>query len=141
MGHKWEISTLRKYLNRDFLEAAFTEQEQQLIFTKRKITEYQYAAEWEIKKYHEEIGEKVFVPNMDELKPLIHIFRMRLLSAQPTAYAMHKNVAQKKNKAEWWVREPNLKVDFKGNSRYFKSESVEEVQYVGVRPAIWVKYE
>jgi hypothetical protein len=84
----------------------------------------------------------VFVPDKEELESLFHIFRKRMLIGVPTEYAKHRQVFTENNKAKWWLRTPKMAVDTKGNARKCGDYSSNKTSpYVGVRPAIWVKYE
>lgn len=145
LAHWWELSSLRSYLNDVFLNVAFTKLEQDVIFDKTKNTPYLCehtmigGQPWG--ETVEETHEKIFIPNKEELKILFQFSHRYLLSALPTEYAKHDRVMVKKGKSSWWLREHRI-IDFRGKEIDFPlQEKREVVAAVGVRPAIWVKYE
>ncbi len=113
----WETCTLRKWLNEDFCEMAFSEEEQSMILPtvlkndNRSIREYG----------HEESGEqdttdRVFILSALEAGKYLNIKEIRLENQEgrilPTAYALHNSAftsdinptADGKPAGLWWTR-------------------------------------
>ena len=105
--YNWENSYLRLWLNREFLQGAFTEFERELLSTERNRSSYgEYSA-----PSFQETTEKVFV--LEDYT----FFKKKFLKAKATKYAISKKVFRdKKGFAIWWLRHVN---SYKPDNNYY----------------------
>ena len=116
---KWNNCTLNSWLNYNFLNMAFTAQEQRSIYSM--------------------LSDQVFLLSYDEVRQYV---RGRDLYGYPTAYAMSRGVYADSynNLSWWWLRSTGTRenqaygVNTKGviNEYHMRKESG------GIRPAVWV---
>ena len=138
---KWGSSTVRQWLNNEFLNTAFTKEEQAKIVEKEAQTKdnSQYGTEGEkpgpfdkICLFAEAGIKKHFPSNIDRM-------------AKPTPYAKSKGVAcdSAEGNCHWWTRTPGYNqqyacvVDMLGNLNMFGEPAFAD--FVGIRPFIWIK--
>ena len=138
---KWGSSTVRQWLNNEFLNTAFTKEEQAKIVEKEAQTKdnSQYGTEGEkpgpfdkICLFAEAGIKKHFPSNIDRM-------------AKPTPYAKSKGVAcdSTEGNCHWWTRTPGFNqqyacvVDMLGNLNMFGEPAFAD--FVGIRPFIWIK--
>ena len=138
---KWGSSTVRQWLNNEFLNTAFTKEEQAKIVEKEVRTKdnSQYGTEGEkpgtfdkISLFAEAGIKKHFPSNIDRV-------------AKPTPYAKSKGVAcdSTEGSCHWWIRTPGFNqqyacvVDMLGNLNMFGEPAFAD--FVGIRPFIWIK--
>ena len=138
---KWGSSTVRQWLNNEFLNTAFTKEEQAKIVEKEAQTKdnSQYGTEGEkpgpfdkICLFAEAGIKKHFPSNIDRM-------------AKPTPYAKSKGVAcdSTEGSCHWWTRTPGYNqqyacvVDMLGNLNMFGEPAFAD--FVGIRPFIWIK--
>jgi len=128
----WETCTLRKWLNNNFLNAAFTSNEQKRIVSIKLKTEDSY-------KYNLNGGndtiDKVFLLSGREVTLYFPEEKDRILTV--TEYAYNLDEHYKPNHTfQWWLRTTSTGVDLEGDIGYYVGDN----EYVfAVRPAIWIK--
>ena len=131
----WEQSSLRKWLNRDFLRTAFTSDQRDRIIVSTvfaaKNPEYRTPA-------GPSTADMVFCLSIHEID---HYFRNSYSSrtALPTAYAQSKGSFEYGD--DWWTRTPGVSLDScisitDNGSSYLRGTEV--TADAGVRPALWV---
>lgn len=135
----WKESTLREWLNSDFIDTAFTEEEQELILEKNqrnKRNPYYSGVNFK------DTRDRVFALSVYEVSEYLG---EDVPGAEPTAYALAK--AQEHGTADigwWWLRNTGM------NRYYFTGVPATggifyggyaEGHHAYVRPAIWVTTE
>ena len=138
----WETSSIRAWLNGEFFNKAFNEEEQ------KRIKESQISDEIDPTygtMTGNETKDKVFLlsrnearrysPNIDELKCLATEYAIK------QGVRVEKNEEIDKNMCEWWLRSPG-KNNTKANFVYTfggTSDIGRDVHWeMGVRPALWI---
>jgi hypothetical protein len=133
----WENCTLRTWLNKDFYEHAFNEEEQELVVQTLVKAEKN-------PNYNTDAGsdtlDKVFILSSSEVHKYFHGHRA---ACSATPYAQrHGALEGKRGKCYWWLRTPgyyqydSAYVDSEGNVHVF-GDYVNYLDTV-VRPAIWI---
>ena len=136
----WETCTLRKWLNEEFINEAFTESEKLLIPTVTVSADRNPG-------YDTNPGnptkDKVFLLSIDEANRYFSSDRMR--QCRPTEYADANNIVLKKNSGncEWLLRSPGIDQDHAacvgGDGRVDAYGShVDYDSLHAVRPALWI---
>lgn len=125
-ANNWEYSEIRQWLNNDFYNQAFTEQE------KKHITDFK--------------GDNVFLLSSEEAETGIYKYFQcdRDRQCKPTEYAV-ANGAYYKGNCIWWLRSATT------NPSYFGARKVDAIGFdgdwrnlsptaddVAVRPALWI---
>lgn len=131
----WETSTLRKWLNEVFYDAAFTEEEKELILLSTVSNQEQEGnAEWD------SVGggdteDKVFLLSVGEVQRYFDDF-----TCSGTEYAKDKGAnIPFLNKTSWWLRSPGKKQSETATAGLGKIDSTPVSKNgIGVCPAIWV---
>lgn len=153
-GVTWETSTLRKWLNDDFLNAAFSEDEQGRIPTVTVSAEENptYNAHNDELYYYGTVPgsntqDRVFLLSIQESKVYFESDDARRCQATAYAVAKHDGEYGLRNGAVWWwLRSPGVRQDMAAlvivtnkdvNVLDYQGASV--VGYNAVRPAIWVE--
>lgn len=140
MNVTWESCSIRQWLNDEFLNEAFSQQEMAMIPTVTVSNNINYG-------YGTDAGratqDRVFLLSMDELYNGTYEDSERRCSA--TFYAVNKGVYEDETNGNcwWWLRTPGMsevhaaQVDCDGKV----SEKGSFVNYdnIGVRPAIWIE--
>ena len=136
----WETCALRRWLNEDFYNAAFTEDEKnRIISTNVKNSDNP--------EYNTPGGndteDKVFLLSIDEAEQYLTEFERRL---SPTPYAVKQGAAESYNdNSWWWLRSPGSHpygaacVDAGGDIRG-RNHIALRVKYA-VCPALWIELE
>ena len=147
----WEECTLRKWLNKDFLEDAFDEAEQKRIAETnlRNADNSKFGTSG-----GEDTLDKVFLLSVDEANAYFSSDDAR--KCKPTEYAESQVAAYVVNGCcWWWLRSPgyepdravsvydNGHIEMTGNLVYGDAWGDEVMEYTGnaVRPALWVNIE
>ena len=143
----WETSSIRRWLNEEFIQAAFSIDEQKQIV---KITNKNPNSS----KYRTEGGkdtqDKIFLLSTNEAENYFASDETR--ACEPTAYVVAKDayVDDENGNCQWWLRTPGFaqnRADFifhdgavsvNGNE---VDDSFLGYNYVAVRPALWVNLE
>ena len=122
----WENSTIRKWLNQDFLNSAFTEVEQALIL--------------ETKVYNS-MADQIFLLSYKEA--FVDYFTSdKERICKPTTYAVNQGAYMHDNAAGWWLRSPGKN---QSDAIYVRSvgscldHSVDS-DSICVRPALWIEF-
>lgn len=136
----WEKSTLRKWLNESFLNAAFSAEEQIAIQSTNVPADRN-------PEYYTDPGnattDKVFLLSIDEAKRYFSSNDAR--ACQPTAYAVENGAYSDSGNCWWWLRSPGRNqrdaalVIYFGSVKYL-GDDVNSV-YACARPALWVNLE
>ncbi len=138
----WENSTLRAWLNKEFLEAAFTKKELKDVVENTVINS-------DNAKHNTPGGndtqDKIFLPSIDEAEKYFETDELR--RAQGTEFAASSGLKLDKSilyagNSVWWLRTPGLKAF---HACYVNNDGViyptvnVNIENFGVRPAMWVK--
>ena len=141
MPVSWEDSSLRQWLNGEFLNLAFSEEEQNSIVTKSVFAE-------DNREFGTEAGndtqDPVFLLSISEVEKYFHSDPDRMCA--PTSYAVNNGAHGKtEGYCWWWMRSPGKTVNYaacvgsdgvvncSGNDVMYESGAVGTV-----RPALWV---
>ncbi len=133
----WESCTLRKWLNEDFYNAAFSAEEQNQILTavlknpgNRNISGC------------DDTTDRIFILNLDEADNYFSSNKSRCTTTTAYAAAQGRAARNTYGKQRWWLRSPGTMrshaadvdqtgdINKIGNSMYYV--------YNGVRPAMWI---
>lgn len=135
----WETSSLRKWLNHDFIDKAFSEDEQSRILTVKNKNPDHTLAETSSGR---DTDDQVFILTMEEAKELFSSYSSR--QAKPTAYAIAQGayVNPDNQMTWWWLRTTSWLTDHVTFATSGGDVSVEgrEVnrQDAGIRPVMWI---
>ncbi len=133
----WESSTLRTWLNDDFLKSAFTAEEQ------AKIVRTTVTADAN-PKYATTPGNEtedwIFALSISEAQTYFGSSADR--KCQPTAYALSVGVAEEYGNCKWWMRSPGFIQNYAAHAWadgniHFDGAGVDA--YLAVRPSMWVE--
>ncbi len=140
----WKKSSIRRFLNEDFLSSAFHKEERDLILPETNpadIRTHQKATptDWEISE--EKVTDQVFL--LDPYQADIYFLNDEQRRALPTAYVLSKGGNEKK---DWWLRTLTFRPDYsvpyatlvwpEGKISHYGFDCIFEEM---VRPVIWVK--
>lgn len=133
----WEGSTIRKWLNRDFMLNAFTLSERRRIRSARVKTANNT-------RYYTKGGrvtkDKLFLLSLDEAEKYFSFNSERICLT--TAYAISKVIPSDSGK--WWLRSPGYKqhqAAYVGEEgRIADSGALVDEAACYVRPALWIKF-
>ena len=155
----WELSDIREWLNHEFLEKAFSKNEQNFIIKKEidSTCTYQTGCDDICTT-----KDKVYLLSRMDIRKGRSLFGNKLKKCKPTKYALSKMVYGGKHKCLWWLRDTNelyyvsggigytgQYVYCGGQSKYVCINNNETKKYleesqrkkVGVRPVITLKVE
>ena len=131
----WEDCSLRAWLNSDFIDEAFTAEEQDLILTTEVINS-------RLGKYGDDgndTKDRVYILNMDESSRYFEDADDRKTTA--TQYAIDKGArVDKKNVCSWWLRSRG---EIRNKTAYVYVNGKRDYLYVSnytltVRPVMWL---
>ena len=134
----WAECTLRSWLNGEFIDAAFTVDEQRFLVETMLMTPGST-------KYQTRGGspttDRVFCLSIEELQKYFRCMPERKTTA--TAHALEEGVSEFGGGAHWWSRSPGR---YQDNIAYVTPAgnidlygiNVGRENYMGVRPAMWV---
>ncbi len=137
----WETCTLRKWLNEEFYQKAFTEQERKQISL--ETIQNLNNRRWNTKG-GEETEDHVFLLSIEEAEKYFSSDEER--QAKATEYAKEQRcwVSGETGNSFWWLRSPGLDInDAAGvNSGGCVNNlgSCVSTNIVGIRPALWIKF-
>ena len=125
----WEKCTLRKWLNSEFINNAFSEEEQQIIALTKNDTNGSHTTE-----------DKIFLLSTEEA---LEYLRKKKRKCMPTPYAKQHNAwSSDNNFCFWWLRSPGFNQSIAagvggGGDVYYYCTYVTN-DYCAVRVAMWV---
>lgn len=140
----WETSQLRRWLNDDFINEAFSAKEQEMIVT-TKVSNPNNP------EYNTDGGnnteDKIFLLSIEEAEKYFSSKENR--QCKPSAYAKEHVSTYDNGNCCWWLRSPGTHrnkaayVDHDGYVAYFGTDlsawsDYESYYYTAVRPAMWV---
>ena len=135
----WEHTSLRRWLNEDFLETAFTRAEQRIIMAVENENPKHDIAKTSSGR---STIDRVFILNMEEAEALFDSNSDRI--SGPTAYAAARGAYVNNNNLMgwWWLRTTSFKTDHvtyvaSGGGVSYEGREVTRDD-AGVRPVIWV---
>ncbi len=137
----WETCTLRRWLNNDFINSAFTSVEKELIPTVTVSAEKN-------PEYNTDAGnatqDKVFLLSINEMNKYFSSDSAR--ECKSPAYADENGVFVVTNgNCMWWLRSPGLIQDFAaivdGRGAVFEDGLTVKFVSNAVRPALWISLE
>ena len=152
-SHLWSLSTLLPQLNNEFLTTAFNDDEQDYIHLEEQTTNHLLRNYLDREVRTEKTKDKVFVIDADEVDTIFTSTKKDLLMAKPTPYAIKCGVYVKNGNSPWWLRSVYETVNHSsqlwiscvaddGKRTGYSSDAPQKaISRVGVRPAIWIKYE
>ena len=132
----WENSTLRPWLNGEFLESAFTAEEQAAILAPSKIDDKKHS--------FNKTGsgaDKLFILSVDEAYKYMPPQSPKNLICWPTDYAAAKTAgSDSSTPISWWMRTPGGKAgEVRGiGPEGYSFNGKADREDVAVRPALWV---
>ena len=152
----WEKCTLRSWLNRDFLDSAFSEEEQKYILnTKLKNNTADYGDGVKRVSSGNDTEDNIFLLSFDEFKE----YSAQLTDVDASAYAknIYNEVSESKyKKRDWWLRSMGIDkrsaiivdpVNFpdgpNGKPKFVEGRTINAYvnsYVVYVRPAMWVEF-
>lgn len=132
----WETCTLRQWLNNDFFNTAFTEEEKAIIAT---VTVTADQNPYDIDPVNE-TQDRVFLLSATEANEYFYSDAYR--KCQPTNYVATNNALKSDNiNCRWWLRSDNRFkisiVNFYGIVNHISNDVYRDD--CGVRPALWVE--
>lgn len=135
----WENSTIRKWLNNEFINTAFSNDERAKIETTLvlNLDNTEKGTKGGNSTY-----DRVFLLSMSEARKYFENNNERI--GKPTAYAMQKNLCYNRNlgSISWWLRSPG-QVQFRAGHINYDGSIADGLAVAadgyGVRPALWVK--
>ena len=142
----WKECALRKWLNSDFLQKAFTIEEQQKIIT--VTNQNSDNMDWSTKG-GEDSPDKIFLLSIDEVETYLSNFN-RIAEATPYAVKHGSHVVVSdlffgSGEYWWWLRSPGndntSAACIAQSGRLLKSGLSIRSQGISVRPALWIKPE
>jgi len=146
-GITWDKSDLREWLNNNFLNAAFSKEEQEMIAYSKLKNNSVTVDLWD-RVIHVDGGsyytsDRIFCLSLDESKYVME--RLRYLNEMPcipTEYARKRGAEVKKNGCSWWFRSPGH-IQYAASFAYGDNVwgDCVDSDYVAVRPALWLKLE
>lgn len=130
----WENCSLRKWLNSDFLTAAFSEEDREYILKKTIIDDNDYDD-------YNATTDTVFLLNVDETEKYFDSNSDRKASATAYASSQCDSTLNTEDGAEWWLRtltdyDSIVTIKKDGHISLYGEETY--AVDVAVRPAIWV---
>ena len=146
----WMTTRLVKWLNVDFYDAAFTEEEQdKILWTEVEIHDMDYAYNEGDELYRDPVLNQVFLLGMDDLVKY-YPAKLDTLYCEATDYAVSQG-APKEN-CSWWLRGPCEITRFENgevetgkpvanvncNPQDGKADLIFDDPKEGIRPAMWV---
>ena len=139
-GTAWEDSDLREWLNEEFYEDAFTDEEKEWIY----LSEIPNARKQNYGLNEYDTEDHVFVLSLYEAKELLP--SKKTGAAEPTKYALAQGVqkSQTSGNSWWWLRtsakDPSrVNVVFSSGIPSREGEEMHETTEAGgVRPSMWV---
>lgn len=135
----WESCTLRKWLNNDFVNAAFSEKERELISAQTVSSDPNLEGKAD---YGKTTQDKVFVLRTAEIHKYLN--QLGIASCKPTAYAQAQGtyVHSSNGNCHWWLRSPSNRyghtITIQNDGNIYRQG--DRVDYAGnaVRPVLWV---
>ncbi|WP_408071793.1 DUF6273 domain-containing protein [Butyrivibrio sp. JL13D10] len=134
---EWVLCSLRRWLNGEFYNVAFTDAERELIVTVNNTTHdaWSYYEKWsETSKHDNTSSDKVFLLSYDEAEKYFESANDRICYA--TDYAMGKQIF---SECKWWLRTQNFP---NGAAVYIDSDGTLTDISVhianNVRPVLWI---
>ena len=123
----WTDSSLRRWLNNDFLNGAFSPEEKKRILT------------GSVAVGNGAVSDRVFIPCREEA--LILLSDPRDKTAAPTGYALSPDmpVDSISGGAPWWIRgQGGAKCELISHMGFVGEVNDQSLTMVGVRPALWI---
>lgn len=133
----WETCTLRKWLNKEFINAAFTDEEQNAIShtTVPADKNPSYKTTPGNTTY-----DKIFVPSILEVNKYFKSEKKRRCKA--TAYTLSKGILEDKGDCMWWLRTPGQNQDSVASvscsGLIIDDGDFVHSEFNAVRPAMWI---
>lgn len=142
----WKDSTLRAWLNNEFMSAAFNEEEQSAILitmvdNSNNQAHYSNEKDNDTSKNTED---KIFVESYADFAWFPHFV---IEKATPTKYAIANGADFSGNSGRWWFRTPSLSFGAKktdgrygcsGENYWYDMDADIGKEEIGVRPALWI---
>ncbi|MGN1345015.1 MAG: DUF6273 domain-containing protein [Traorella sp.] len=137
----WETCSLRKWLNEDFINHAFSDEEKEaiLLTNVKNVSTYGTTVE-------NDTIDKLFLLSIDEAKKYLNSLYCTPKECEATNYAIQKDAdVNEKGRCRWWLRSSgnnNKLVAFVDYNGEIKTYGV-FAYYIGyaVRPALWLNLE
>lgn len=134
----WEYSDLRRWLNNEFINDAFSPEEQEMIITSTVTADENPFVVWDVGN---DTQDKVFLLSIMDVYKYFHSPSQRKCN-WPNGFAEPHSLACES--ASWWLRTSNKSDYYASCVNYDGSidsnQHLPDEVFVGVRPAIWVKF-
>ena len=152
----WADSTLRAWLNNDFINTAFnpSEQAQILLTSLKNLANPDTGIEG-----GKDTEDKIFLLSLEDAKNKAYFSNQDARMGTLTKHALksafhteddcfHFDCTEEEEKAaistdgQWWLRSPGYKAD-RAAKIYYNGEITSDYAYttgIGIRPAMWIKY-
>lgn len=137
----WENCSLRQWLNSDFVDAAFTEEEKERIPT---VTVPADENSYTSIDPGNATQDQVFLLSMSEVLNYLNLTNTK---CNPTDYTVTNNVVVSEGNSWWWLRTPGryqnrvVIVGPDGSTYYNGHEQGVSGDGIAVRPAMWINIE
>jgi len=137
----WATSTIRSWLNNDFIDSAFSVDEQGMIPTVTvpgdKNPEYNT-------RPGDSTQDKMFLLSISEVNKYLSTNFAK--QCEPTAYTVSCGAMKNSNgNCWWWLRSPGASRDYAASVDYFGHVAEQgdfvDFEYNSVRPAMWIEFE
>ncbi|MBO4868385.1 MAG: hypothetical protein J5585_01600 [Clostridia bacterium] len=130
----WADSSIRKWLNDDFYNSAFSPEE-------KKLIRPAWCCPDERQDFEEDTKDKVFLFSYYEARMVFSLRMSRYLKCTATEYAERKN-SDAHGACRWWLRSPGSdysKAAFVSADGEIQRDGINISSEIGVRPVMWVK--
>jgi hypothetical protein len=140
----WEDCSVRKWLNNEFKQTAFSEQMSSMILTTSNLTYTEGGSAEGMNKYYS-TQDDVFLLGIDEVYKYFPVYEEKIGNATAYCEATGAYVDTEVRMCWWWSRTPGMTqqeasfVDFEGFCNNTGMNVINEK--LTVRPAIWVTLE
>ena len=136
----WETCTLRRWLNKKFIKAAFSADERAMIATETVSAEdYDYFKTINNSFSFNATKDQVFLLSKTEVKKYFKSDDER--KCAPTDYARARGATSRRSACEWWLRSPGQYLFLAASVLYggvYEFGNDVTVGFVAVRPALWI---
>ena len=137
----WEKCTLRKWLNKEFLSAAFTKEEQKSILKVKVDNSAKQGNDKYVKFKQSDTTDQVFVLSYAEAEVYFPEEKDRLCAPTEYAKAQGAFVNDTNGKCVWWLRSPGSYLNWATRVNHFGVLGTATADNADncVRPVIWVR--
>jgi tetratricopeptide (TPR) repeat protein len=137
----WETCTLRDWLNDDFIDIAFSDDEKSMIPTVTVCADKN--PEYNFSNPGNDTQDKIFLLSIDEVEEYFDSDSAR--QCEPTDYAVANGAYESDGNCIWWLRTPGSTGSYaacvySAGDVYVSGDRIHS-DYRSVRPAMWIEIE